>query len=485
MAIFLTIVMVGVTTVVGSFSTNQLGNEETFATLYAQEGIEAARSIKNQGWQTPFQSTSCISGCGITNLEGSWKWLASNNVLDGYTRTITVTNVQRDGNGNVVESGGTDDPDTKKISSEVSWNFSPTRNNTLTLETYLTNFRKSIVGNWALPQVQFIFDLTADNSGAAQADAISIAYASGYVYLGRSSSGGTELQAILFSGMSNPSLCANCQRELGGDINDIEISGNYAYIASSNNSQELQVIDISSPTSLNTATLATVDLTSGNSGNNNADAIAIATSGTNLYMARNGGNELIKFDISTPTNPSISATNSEFEGTPSDMVIVGNYAYITSDSNTAELQIFNLSTLARIAVLNLNEGNTNANALSVTYADNDRLLLGRAAHAQSPELYSINIQTPVSPQIVSTVEIGNDITDLSYGNALLFLAVSNNNSDFQIINANNLDLLPTLPAYAQLNIANSPRDLLYNILLDKVFIANSNNSEELIIIEPD
>jgi hypothetical protein len=72
-------------------------------------------------------------------------------------------------------------------------------------------------------------------------------------------------------------------------VNDIVTNGNFSYMASTNNAQELVIINISAPTSLSTASLTSFDLTNGNSGSSNADAIALTIVGNNLYMIRNGG----------------------------------------------------------------------------------------------------------------------------------------------------------------------------------------------------
>lgn len=99
MGIFVIIATTGVTTVVHTLSVNRLGDEETEAYLFAQEGIEAARSIKNKGWTTPFLATNCTSGCGLSSGGGSWVFSGSNNTLSAgggrnYTRTVTVTQAQ-------------------------------------------------------------------------------------------------------------------------------------------------------------------------------------------------------------------------------------------------------------------------------------------------------------------------------------------------------------------------------------------------------
>lgn len=149
MGIFVIIATTGVTTVVHTLSVNRLGDEETEAYLFAQEGIEAARSIKNKGWTTPFLATNCTSGCGLSSGGGSWVFSGSNNTLSAgggrnYTRTVTVTQAQRDGSGNIVDSGGTADSDLYKVTSTVDWDFTTARANSVSLSTYFTRWDKQI-----------------------------------------------------------------------------------------------------------------------------------------------------------------------------------------------------------------------------------------------------------------------------------------------------------------------------------------------------
>ncbi len=89
----------------------------------AQEGIESVRSMRDGSFTNnigvlTFGSTyyAVISG-------GKWTLSASNpGVLsDKFTRTVVVNNVSRDINDNIVTSGGTNDPKTKKVTVTVSW----------------------------------------------------------------------------------------------------------------------------------------------------------------------------------------------------------------------------------------------------------------------------------------------------------------------------------------------------------------------------
>ncbi len=143
-ALFMILATGAVAVILQGLDSNRLGEEQVVASQYASEGIEASRSIKNQG----FANLSDSTGTGIIQSGGVWTFSGSNNVLSSkYTRVLTVSDVQRDISGNIVAGGGTPDPLTKKITSTVSWNFTPTRSDSVILTTYLSNWIAAITGN--------------------------------------------------------------------------------------------------------------------------------------------------------------------------------------------------------------------------------------------------------------------------------------------------------------------------------------------------
>lgn len=140
-AVFVIFSSGAVAVILQGISANRLGKEQTIATEYAAEGLEAIRSIKNQS----FSSLISTPSAGVTrSLAGTWIFSGTSNTFDGrYTRTIAIADVYRDGSGNIVGSGGTLDSNTKKITSTVTWNFAPARSDSVILSTYLTNWRAS------------------------------------------------------------------------------------------------------------------------------------------------------------------------------------------------------------------------------------------------------------------------------------------------------------------------------------------------------
>lgn len=127
--------------VIQGMTGNRLGVELSVANQFASEGLEAVRSIRNQN----FSSLSSPQG-GVVQASGVWSFSGANNTLNAgktYTRTLAVSNVQRDCSGVIVTSGGVNDANTKKVTSTVNWNFTSVRPQTISLTSYLTDWRKT------------------------------------------------------------------------------------------------------------------------------------------------------------------------------------------------------------------------------------------------------------------------------------------------------------------------------------------------------
>jgi len=125
---------------VQGLETERLGEEEAVATHYASEGLEALRSIRN----TNFSSLSPTATSGIDRVGNVWTLSGTSTTFEKYTRIISITPVSRDTSGNIVSTGGTLDPLSFHVASAVTWNITPSRTNTITLSTYLNNWKKPL-----------------------------------------------------------------------------------------------------------------------------------------------------------------------------------------------------------------------------------------------------------------------------------------------------------------------------------------------------
>lgn len=88
--------------VVSALKTVQFARNKTLATKYAQEGIEAVRSIRDRGWTQVTSGTYGLSWTGV-----QWTLMGSSEALDKFSRTVTIAD------GALAE--------TKNITVSVSW----------------------------------------------------------------------------------------------------------------------------------------------------------------------------------------------------------------------------------------------------------------------------------------------------------------------------------------------------------------------------
>ena len=105
------------------------------ALLYAQEGIEASRNIRDQNFLLLETGDH-----GLSRLSGAWEFENTSETIDSYyTRTVTVEDVYRDAYGEITSAGGTLDPDMKKVASEVEWDWKDIFPKSITLTTHLSS----------------------------------------------------------------------------------------------------------------------------------------------------------------------------------------------------------------------------------------------------------------------------------------------------------------------------------------------------------
>jgi len=140
-SLFVIISASSVGAILGSFSTSRLGEEQNQANFLALQGIEAVTSLRNQDWANMSNGTFGLNYSGDSwTLSGT----SDSDPSGKFIRSITISDVSRDGNNDIVNTGGTVDSETKKVVSTVIWDFTPTRNNSVTQEAYLTNWQKSV-----------------------------------------------------------------------------------------------------------------------------------------------------------------------------------------------------------------------------------------------------------------------------------------------------------------------------------------------------
>jgi len=173
-----------------------------------------------------------------------------------------------------------------------------------------------------------------------------------------------------------------------GYANNVDVSGNYAYVAAG--SAGLQVVDISN---LNSPWIIGARDTSGT-------AIDVRIVGNLAYIA-DGNSGLQIMDISNPSSPVIIGSL-DTTGIAQDIVISGTMAFIADGASG--LQIIDVSN--PIAPALTGSVDTPGTAKGVAVSGNTALI------ADGPALKVIDISNPASPLIVGTINIPGDTKDV-------------------------------------------------------------------------
>ena len=106
MSIFILLISVITFLILDSYISDRAARERTQATFLAEEGLEQARSIRDNDW------SSLIS--------------SGPEIIDKFTRTVMVEDI---------------DSNRKKVTSQIIWQLTEARSQEVSLITYLTNWQ--------------------------------------------------------------------------------------------------------------------------------------------------------------------------------------------------------------------------------------------------------------------------------------------------------------------------------------------------------
>lgn len=117
-----------------------LSNGEVIKAMgLAEESLEVMRFLRDSSWSANIAPLSLDVDYGLAFEAGVWQVTTNNILIDGtFERAVVLSAVYRDSSGDIVSSGGTLDPDTLLLVSNVSWS-NRGATTTKSISTYLTN----------------------------------------------------------------------------------------------------------------------------------------------------------------------------------------------------------------------------------------------------------------------------------------------------------------------------------------------------------
>ena len=300
-------------------------------TEFAQEAIEAVRYIQNNSWQDIENATGAGNQGIAKNASGVWQFSGTENVLGPLTRTIVIENASRDGDGNIVDEGGTNDPNTKQVTVTVSGDGIAN----YVLTTYITSWSHNTwqQTDWSggdgrqfwSDDTMFYASTSIDDTWPGELD---LANRTGYVDW-------TDLTADGIEDLTGHGY----NIELSADQNTIYVCGN--------TTQDLRAYDISDVRSGTITPLWSVDL----GDLSGCLSMAIHSNGDYMYLGNSfdqfGDYGIAVVDISAKS-PSIdnyapSTTSSNFLGN-NDLIIDDQDEYLYALSANGDIFVYDVST---------------------------------------------------------------------------------------------------------------------------------------------
>lgn len=166
LGVFSIIVFAAIRLFIVSQEVSVIGEKKIQAQALATEDFEKVKNLKRNDWG------SLTNGRYIFQNQAGNLTLAPTTTgeeVDGFTRFLEIDNAYRDENGNLVESGGTLDPSTKKLTVFISWSglFPRSISQTTYLTRYLDNlaWTQTTVADFEQGEMEYveIVDPTIDD----------------------------------------------------------------------------------------------------------------------------------------------------------------------------------------------------------------------------------------------------------------------------------------------------------------------------------
>ena len=344
--------------------------------------------------------------------------------------------------------------------------------------------------------------IIGDGNTPGSDNAYAVAVSGAYIFVGTRADGNdAELFVFDASGGITTNMSPVASLEIGADVNDMVVDGNTVYLATSNDSKELVVVNVT------LAPILLVELGSYNADEGH-DAEKIALSGSTVFLGtrrNNGGSdrELYAIDVSAPALPSLLGTfevnqhvfglevNSKavFVGTPNnsvelrsvdasnpasmssldtvnlpgngnvrDVLLLGDTLIIARDNNGSndDLHLYdvsNPSNMTSISSLDLVTGGDDNLGLAVDTQNDQYLFVASNQNAEGLTIVDISNQS--SPSVVTTLSLSNDDAwGVAYDGTYVYAATSDNNDELQIVGQGE-----SLQAYPRLaNMTSLPFD---------------------------
>ena len=446
-ALFSIITLVIITSISNNIQNSSNADRKTKANLILESLYEGVYSLKSSNFVGLTEGTR-----GLTiNANNKWELTDTPNTIDGYTRTVKIKNI------NNYE---------KEINLKVNWQSIQGATSEVLSTFRITKWNRLFYTfhDWSKPSITATVNLPGTYEG------VELRTQGDYLYVARH--GTTNNFCIIqVTDPFNPVLkkCIN----LPSTLNYVEVSGNYAILSSTSNSQELSIVNIIDPS--NPFVERIVDLPGA------GDAWGSRVVGNYLYVVTNSTNEsrMYIIDFTIPAN-AIDISNISIPNKIIDISVYGNYAYLTTDSNTQEVVIADITNkLNPINIGSINLPGNGDGFVIHSNIENNRLIVSDT----DGYVTIFNISNPLNPILQKDYLVNGRVGAMAvnYSSNYVFLATTNASREFQVLKITD-PFNPTV--FGFLNLPSAQYGLAYNSENDIVYVTGVGPDNEITIIKP-
>lgn len=448
-AVFALLVTTFVGVIVYGVESSAVAGKRSRAVFVGEEMMEAVRNLRDASYANLASGTY-----GLAIAGNQWGFTGSSDTVDTFTRSISLTSI-----------------DTRRFSATttVTWAQTAQRSASFDTETYFTNWQRDFA-NWATATQQSSLDFVGASNGFKV-----VSYQTGsdiYAVTVRNSSVNPELFIV---DITDPaSLVTVGSLELGADGNDVAISGTTVVVATNSNSAELMVVDISTVTA--PTLVGSLDLAG------NTDAKSITASGSTAFLGRlaSGDPEIYSISIATPAAPSLlSSLDLSGDATSLGLAQNDSLLYVSTTSNTDELQVISVSDTSSISSLGTFDATGNADGTAVTVFD-VYTVLGR----DDGNIEVVDVTTPSAPTSVGgPLDLGGAVNDLAMGvgDIYLFAATSTGGTPTKVVD---LSTLSSPTVLRDVSLSGNSTGIIWVYDLNRAIITGTANTEEIQCVQP-
>ncbi|MEK7507874.1 MAG: hypothetical protein AAB602_02205 [Patescibacteria group bacterium] len=397
-------------------------------------------------------------------------------------------------------------PCAKYVSSAVLWHSSPTRSQKTEYITLLTNPAEAIAmgggcdpippGEWDNPGSFGSVDLSGSDGTGVDAHYINgIRYA--IITADPSSASAEDFIVVDVSDPDNLDLSDIVSEiDTGPGLNGVAVGKTYAYVVQNENTDQLQVIDVSNPAAPSLViSVALPNITFSCPGGNKCLAgRSVAYYGNKVYVGTayianlalpsTQNNEFHIFDVSSPANP-VWLGSLNVNHNVNDIEVRGNYAYLATSDDVGEMTVVDVSN----PVASFVAGKFDAQATGGGASNEDGWsidVVGSYAYfgrervngGTERDFYILNVSNPASVSVVGSKIVGmtsgNDIyiSGIAKQGNYAFLSTTDSNEPFFVLDVAD----PSNPvnySACGLNFSQVTRGLKY--LDNLIFTVNRSN----------